>query len=146
MTEIKFKGGELLPEEQQAISTGFERHTASHSAPPFDKKRLNWLAYGPDSILVGALTADLLWDWIYIDELWVAENVRGQGLGKQLMGKAEQYAVLHRLSGIWLWTQSWQAADFYKQLGYEEFTRFADFPKGHARIGLRKPILHCAGD
>ncbi|MCG8333861.1 MAG: histone acetyltransferase, partial [Proteobacteria bacterium] len=36
------------------------------------------------------------------------------------------------------WTQSWQAAEFYEQLGYVEFARFDDFPKGHQRIGFRK--------
>ena len=46
--------------------------------------------------------------------------------------------------GVWngcqwrLWTQSWQAGGFYQQLGYSEFTRFDDFPKGHSRIGFRK--------
>ena len=54
------------------------------------------------------------------------------------MNEAEIYASSHNLVGLWLWTQSWQAADFYKHMGYEEFARFPDFPKGHFRIGFRK--------
>ncbi|WP_017662048.1 GNAT family N-acetyltransferase [Baaleninema simplex] len=110
------------------------------SAPPFGKERLAWIAdNGQDAI--GILTADLLWDWLYIDELWVDENYRGQGLGKSLMKQAENYAASQQLVGLWLWTQSWQAADFYAKLGYQEFTRFEDFPRGHSRIGFRKQNL-----
>jgi len=140
MLELRFKVGELSPDEQQVVLSGFDRHTSNHSAPPFEKKRLNWLAYDSDGILFGALTADLLWDWVYIDELWVSESRRGQGLGKQLMKQVEEHAASHLLKGLWLWTQSWQAAEFYKQLGYQEFTRFEDFPKGHSRIGFRKSV------
>ena len=55
---------------------------------------------GPDNVicstLVGVLTADLLWDWIYIDELWVDEHQRSQGIGKASMKEAEDYAASHR--------------------------------------------------
>jgi ribosomal protein S18 acetylase RimI-like enzyme len=139
MIELKFKDGELTADEQHVISAGFAQHTTEHTAPSFDKKRINWLAYDDEKI-IGALTADILWDWIYVDELWVDATQRGGGLGKRLMDKAENYAATQRLTGLWLWTQSWQAAEFYKHLGYEEFARFPDFPKGHFRIGFRKQI------
>jgi GNAT superfamily N-acetyltransferase len=145
MLNIKHTTGDLGPSEQDVISSGFERHTARAFAPPFQKTRLNWLAYGPNEELLGALTADLLWDWIYIDELWTAEGQRGKGLGKRLMELVEDFATSNHLVGVWLWTQSWQAAEFYTKLGYEEFTRFEDFPKGHARIGLRKQVGVASG-
>jgi GNAT superfamily N-acetyltransferase len=99
------------------------------------------MAYGSDGELVGGLTADMLWDWLYIDELWVDDGLRGQGLGRELMAQAEEFARLNRLSGLWLWTQSWQAAGFYQSLAYAEFARFPDFPRGHFRIGFRKCIV-----
>ena len=141
MVEIKFKSGEITASEQDVISAGFARHTKEQTAPPYDKQRINWLVYNEPEILVGALTADLVWDWIYIDELWVDESCRGTGLGKKLMQQVEDYATKEQLSGLWLWTQSWQAAEFYESLGYEEFTRFEDFPKGHFRVGLSKRLV-----
>ncbi len=143
MSEIKFKAEDLTAEEQEVISGGFEQHSSEHSAPPFKKTRLNWLAYDSEQNLIGAATADLLWDWIYLDELWVDKTQRGQGLGLQLMSQVEDYASSQHLTGIWLWTQSWQAAEFYKRLDYEEFARFPDFPAGHFRLGFRK--LLCTG-
>ncbi|MBM5822052.1 MAG: GNAT family N-acetyltransferase [Cyanobacteria bacterium K_Offshore_surface_m2_011] len=140
MIDVQLKTGVLAPDEQQILTDGFAQHTEQCEAPHFRKERLNWLAYEGQNHLVGALTADLLWDWIYVDELWVSESRRGRGLGKRLMGKAEDFAALNALSGLWLWTQSWQAADFYQSLGYEEFTRFPDFPRDYFRIGFRKVI------
>ncbi len=140
MVDVKIKNGELTPGEQETITAGFARHTEQCGAPGFKKERLNWLAYEAENSLVGALTADLLWDWLYVDELWVSEDHRGKGLGHRLMRQAEDYVQSNKLSGLWLWTQSWQAADFYARLGYIEFARFPDFPKGHFRVGLRKTI------
>ncbi len=88
--------------------------------------------------MTAVLTAELLWDWLYIDELWVSEELRGMGVGRKLMTLAEEFAASENLVGIWLWTQSWQAESFYKGLDYVEFTRFHHFPRGHSRIGLRK--------
>ncbi len=141
MTEIRFKKEQISSVEQQVIGEGFDRHAISLSAPPFEKRRINWLAYEDNGNLIGALTADLLWDWIYVDELWVHDGQRGQGLGRELMQQAEEYALSNGLVGIWLWTQSWQAEGFYKKLGFEEFARFDDFPTGHSRIGFRKRIV-----
>ena len=129
MTKIQFKAGILEPSEQDIITAGFARDTDELSAPHYEKTRLNWLAYSNKEVLVGAVTADVLWDWIYIDELWVDTGFRGQGIGKTLMMEVENYAKSHQLKGLWLWTQSWQAEDFYRNLGYKEFTRFPDFQK-----------------
>jgi GNAT superfamily N-acetyltransferase len=140
MIRIHHTHGDLSAHDQGAINAGFTRHTAEVAAPPYKKERLNWLARDSSNSLVGAVTADLLWDWIYIDELWTAESHRGTGLGRRLMETAEEFATSRALTGIWLWTQSWQAADFYRHLGYAEFARFDDFPRGHTRVGFRKMI------
>ncbi len=140
MVNVILSHGDLSNSQHQVVTAGFERHTKECSAPSYQKERINWLAYESEDILVGVLTANLLWDWIYIDELWVDERYRGTGLGQKLMNFAEDYAISHSLTGLWIWTQSWQAPNFYDRLGYEEFTRFNDFPKGHYRIGFRKYI------
>jgi GNAT superfamily N-acetyltransferase len=137
---LKFHKGDLTAEQSSLITEGFKLHAEHLAAPLYNKERLNWLAHDERQLLIGAVTADLLWDWIYIDELFVNESSRGQGIGKKLMLQAEQYAIDRRLTGVWLWTQSWQAADFYQKLGYEEFTRFNNFPQGHTRIGFRKTL------
>ncbi|MCU0566932.1 MAG: GNAT family N-acetyltransferase [Oculatellaceae cyanobacterium Prado106] len=140
MVDIQFQAGRLTPEEQAVVDAGFDRHCHARSAPAFDKVSFTW-SIRDGQALIGVLTADLLWDWLYVDELWVDERYRGQGWGKTLMERAEDYAVSQQLVGLWLWTQSWQAADFYQRLGYQEFARFEDFPRGHSRIGFRKHFI-----
>jgi GNAT superfamily N-acetyltransferase len=140
MIELQFLKNHLNESHQRIVNTGFKSHSKEVSAPPFQKDRINWLAYENSERIVGVLTADVLWDWIYIDELWVNKDYRGKGLGKQLVNKAEEYAISQNMTGLWLWTQSWQAPEFYIQLGYKEFTRFDDFPKGNYRIGFRKQV------
>lgn len=140
MVTLRFERGEVSPKAQHAISEGLERHALAESAPGYQKQRVSWLALEGDDALVGALTADILWDWIYIDELWVDEALRGEGLGRELMEAAEDHARDQSLVGLWLWTQSWQAAGFYQRMGFVEFTRFPNFPKGHERVGLRKQL------
>ena len=140
MAEIQFVHDALSFVDQGVVTAGFDAHSASLAAPEYKSERLHWRALNESGHLIGALTANLLWDWLYIDELWVDEQHRKEGLGKQLMGEAENLAQSQDLSGLWLWTQSWQAEAFYKKLGYIEFTRFDNFPKGHERIGLRKQL------
>ncbi len=138
--KITFKEGHLNQDQDSFLLAGFDRHSAEKSAPPYLKDRINWIVNEVQDSFVAVLTADVYWDWMHIDELWVEGNHRGKGIGKMLMEKAEEYAIAKSLSGIWLWTQSWQAPKFYESLGYLEFTRFEDFPAGHTRIGYRKQL------
>jgi len=138
--KTEFHSRALTETELKVLSEGFRRNAESRSAPPYARTNYCWLLRDTEDELVGALTADCLWDWLYIDELWVHENSRGRGLGRLLMRDAENWAKQQQLVGIWLWTQSWEAEAFYQTLDYSVFTRFEDFPRGHARIGLRKVL------
>ncbi|MEM8549089.1 MAG: GNAT family N-acetyltransferase [Pseudomonadota bacterium] len=142
---IVFHNDEPSAAARAAVAKGFSLHSAELGAPDYEKDRVSWTITGEEGEVLAVLTGDLLWDWLYIDELWVSEEVRGTGLGRKLMQLAEEFAAKQRLTGVWLWTQSWQAETFYRKLGYEEFTRFADFPRGHSRIGLRKTTPSIAG-
>ena len=137
---IEFDRTALNASEQAVVSEGFLAHSQECDAPEYRKEQIKWVASDDQNTVRAVLTADVLWDWMYVDELWVCSQARGSGLGRQLMQLAEEHAVADELQGIWLWTQSWQAEDFYRRLGYEVFTRFENFPRGHARIGYRKPL------
>lgn len=138
--KILFKEGALSDAEQAFVNAGFRDTAIRRSAPPYNKHPFCWLLEDDQGALQGVLTADQLWDWLYFDELWIDAAYRGQGLGRQLIHDAESWARGRNLVGIWLWTQSWEAEGFYRQLGFEVFTRFENFPRGHQRIGLRKSL------
>ncbi|MEM6512293.1 MAG: GNAT family N-acetyltransferase [Pseudomonadota bacterium] len=140
MPSIEFHREALTPTEQAAVAEGFAQHSEAHGAPQYRKAHVKWLVHGDSGEVSAVLAADLLWDWLYIDELWVTPALRGEGLGRALMQSAESFALTEGLQGLWLWTQSWQGDGFYSQLGFEEFTRFDAFPVGHTRIGFRKRL------
>ena len=139
LPEISYVKGNLTEQQQAIVNDGFEQHSAAQSAPAYQPEKMHWKVE-TNKQLVAVLTANQLWDWLYIDELWVADDYRHKGYGKELMHSAEAFSQEAGLCGLWLWTQSWQAADFYKKLGYKEFTVFEDFPRGYNRIGLRKTL------
>ena len=42
-------------------------------------------------------------NWLYIESLWVAERYRSQGLGKDLLDKAEKIAIKKKCFGVYLY-------------------------------------------
>jgi ribosomal protein S18 acetylase RimI-like enzyme len=62
--------------------------------------------------------------WAYIDMLWVTKELRGQGLGRHFMKLAEAESVKRGCHYAYLWTQDFEAPDFYEKLGYKRFVAF----------------------
>ena len=78
--------------------------------------------------------------WLYVDALWVSEEIRGQDHGTKLLEKIEAEAAKHGCTNVFLSTFSFQAPEFYKKLGYTVFAELDDFPPGHSRLFLRKVL------
>ena len=78
--------------------------------------------------------------WLWVDALWVGEELRGQGYGTRLMKMIEAEAARHGAANVYLNTFSFQAPAFYEKLGYTVFAELEDFPPGHSRLFLRKKL------
>jgi GNAT superfamily N-acetyltransferase len=57
-----------------------------------------------DRALVGGLYGATMWGWLMIDGLWVADELRGRGLGRRRLLAAESAAVERGCRGAWLGT------------------------------------------
>ncbi len=90
--------------------------------------------------IVGGLTGETYWRWLFIDLLWVADEQRGKGYGKSLIKKAETEARKRGVKNVYLNTFSFQAPGFYKKMGFKEFGRLKNFPAGHDRRWLSKAL------
>jgi len=90
--------------------------------------------------LVGGLLGSTYWQWLTIDFLWVAEDLRGRGHGRQLVMAAEGEARRRGCKHACLDTFSFQAKEFYERLGYLAFGVLDDFPAEHKRYFLRKKL------
>lgn len=88
--------------------------------------------------IVGGLTASTYWDWLDVDDLWVAEHLRGRSLGRQLLRMAEQAARERGCVRVMLSTFSFQARGFYEKEGYRVVGVLEDYPPGQALYQMRK--------
>jgi GNAT superfamily N-acetyltransferase len=89
--------------------------------------------------IVAGLAGETYCGWIFVKYLWVSEGLRGRGVGRELMGRAEALAIERGCHSAWLDTFSFQAHRFYEKLGYEEFGRL-EYPPDHQRHFLRKEL------
>ena len=55
---------------------------------------------------------------LYVDFLWVADSLRGQGAGKKLLDLAKARAIELKRTAITLFTASYQAPEFYRNYGF----------------------------
>jgi DNA-binding protein Fis/N-acetylglutamate synthase-like GNAT family acetyltransferase len=94
------------------------------------------LAYKNEE-MIASIIGKIFLDWLHIDLVWVKEEERNKGLGKQLILKTVICATNYGLSGIEVWTQSWQAPEFYSKQGFEEFAVIPDFIPSKSRYCLR---------
>jgi GNAT superfamily N-acetyltransferase len=93
-----------------------------------------------DQQVVGGLIGATYWDWLYINLMWVKDELRGRGFGHQLLFYAEEEARKRGAKNAYLDTFSFQAPDFYKDHGYQVFGELEDFPFGHQRYFLTKQL------
>ena len=81
-----------------------------------------------------------MFGWFNINVIWVSDEARSRGIGSNLLRAGEDIARQQGANYASLDTFDWQAADFYRKHGYEEFARLDDCPPGHQRIYMKKVL------
>lgn len=76
----------------------------------------------------------------FVSYLWVSEELRGRGIGSDLLSAAELHAREKGCRVVILSSHSFQAPDFYARRGYETVARISDYPVGHDDIVLVKRL------
>jgi GNAT superfamily N-acetyltransferase len=88
--------------------------------------------------IVGGCAGDNMYGGLFVGQLWVAEELRGQGYGTRLMAEAEKLAIESKCNFMAVNTMDWEALDFYKKIGFfVEFERHG-FDKNSIFYFLRK--------
>lgn len=105
-----------------------------------DEKVMFYLTSANDTVEAG-LVARIRGIWLEINYLMVQESLRGQGVGKKLVNKAEAFAIQQGCRFAFLHTFSFQARPFYEKLGYTvKFTQH-DYPDvGYQQFYLTKKL------
>jgi GNAT superfamily N-acetyltransferase len=119
--------------EIEAVRATLSAH-AEQARPGGNYQGFGLLLKHPESEeVVGGLTGYGLYDWLFVQYLAVPEALRGQGVGRQLMQRAEAWAREQGLVGMWLDTFEFQARPFYEKLGFTSFGTIEDHPVGSRR-------------
>jgi ribosomal protein S18 acetylase RimI-like enzyme len=91
------------------------------------KKEKQILQAIENEVLVGVLELIIQAGVMHIESVIVKKDKQGQGIGKQLMEKAEAIAKENKLHKLYLETgKNWKATTFYENLSYE---KTGDLPK-----------------
>lgn len=117
---------------RRLLDDGLDTYNFSRAGGPSNAKDLWFVAHDVGGTTVGVLKTKTFYSWMFIDLLWVLPSARGGGIGSMLMDQAEAIAREQGCIGAYVDTFSFQAPDFYRRRGYEEFGRLEQLPPGHA--------------
>ena len=78
--------------------------------------------------LLAGLVAETFGNWLEIEYLFVKEDLRGQGIGSQLLQQAESEAKKRNCRYVFVNTYQFQAPAFYQKHGYKEVYTLKDYP------------------
>ena len=123
--------------DHEAVMQKLIAFNAQHAPPDYELYALR-LRDESSGEVVGGLFGRKYYGWLFVELLFVPEQGRRQGLGSQMLAKAEAFARSKGCVGVWLDTFSFQAPDFYAKLGYERFGVLDDYPKGSTRVFYQK--------
>lgn len=112
----------------------------AESGYPGDARPLALTLTDQAGAIVGGLWGKTVYDWLFVDYLVVPTALRGQGLGRSLLARAEDLARERGCVGVWLTTFTFQARPFYEALGYEVFGELENSPRDNVRMFLRKRL------
>ncbi|MDB4892877.1 MAG: family acetyltransferase [Gemmatimonadetes bacterium] len=91
--------------------------------------------------VVGGLIGQMLFDWLYVDKLWLPDALRGTGMGSTVLDAAERHAIERGCRWAHLQTLEHQALPFYEGRGYTVFGVLEGYPPGSRRHYLRKTLV-----
>ncbi len=101
---------------------------------------LCFVLYALDDSIVGGIIGETHWNWLFINLMWIKDELRGRGYGNLLLLAAEEEGRKRGATNAYLDTFSFQAPEFYKRHGYHVFGVLENFPPGHKRFYLTKSL------
>ena len=90
--------------------------------------------------IMAGLVAETFGNWLEIEYLFVKEDLRGQGIGSQLLHQAESEAKKRNCRFAFVNTYQFQAPAFYQKYGYKEVFTLKDYPYTGQRYYYQKDL------
>jgi ribosomal protein S18 acetylase RimI-like enzyme len=87
---------------------------------------------------VGGLNGFCYYGCLYMDQLYIDEDYRGQGWGTKLVQAAEEFGITQGSKMFTVNTMDWEARGFYEKLGYTIMYTIEGFENNSVMYLLRK--------
>ena len=91
--------------------------------------------------IVAGISGYTGWGWLYVQWLWVGEELRGHGWAGTMLSAAEDEARVRGCHGAYIDTFNPVALRTYERAGYKPFGTLPEFPPGRTRTFLQKSLL-----
>jgi GNAT superfamily N-acetyltransferase len=128
------------PNAQRVIRVGlsqYNREMAGYN----DARTLSVLVSDPDSgKVIGGLLGRTSLGLFFIDLFFLPRALRGNGVGSEVIRRAEAEAKERGCSTAVLYTITFQAPGFYERNGYRVLGRVECQPPGHTRFCMTKTL------
>lgn len=95
------------------------------------EENLCFILEDPEEEILGGVIGVTFWNWLFINLMWLPEELRGKGYGQRFLEMAEEEGRKSGAQYSYLDTFSFQAPGFYQKFGYQEFGKLEEFPPGH---------------
>lgn len=105
-----------------------------------ESEPLNLYIEDENGQLMAGLVAEIFGNWLEIEYLFVKEDLRGQGIGTQLLQQAESEAKKRNCRYVFVNTYQFQAPAFYQKYGYKEVFTLKDYPYTGQRHYYQKDL------
>ena len=105
-----------------------------------ESEPLNLYVEDDSGQLMAGLVAETFGNWLEIEYLFVKEDLRGQGIGSQLLQQAESEAKKKNCRFAFVNTYQFQAPSFYQKHGYKEVFTLKDYPYTGQRHYYQKEL------
>lgn len=126
------------PADRNRLGRELGKHNRPFLRNP-EWQRLGVFVRDGDGAVAAGLAGHTYADWLFVDDLWVRADLRGRGVGRELLALAEERARERGCHSAWLDTWSFQAPWFYPKFGYTVFGTL-DCPPGNKRFFLQKRL------
>lgn len=126
--------------EISAVRELLDRYNAQASGID-DRRALAVLLRDPATDqVIGGLTGRTSRGMLFVEVVFVPPELRGTGIGAQLLRMAEDEGYRRGCRQAMLHTNTFQAPHFYPKQGWVEFGRFDCAPPGNQRICFAKVL------
>lgn len=130
----------ITPEHLMSVEEGLNEFNDNMTGIN-DRKPLSIVirSVASEKVLGGMLGRSSL-GLLFIDLLYLPPELRSRGLGKELLRRFEEEGRKRGCVAAFLYTINFQAPDFYKKNGWEEFGKIDCLPDGTSRIFMKKTL------